>query len=80
MRYRLVTKLSNRVLISLWAVPTGSVSCRRTFRSDLAFQNLMFVDTGKRRLRALWNCVLRGALAAGFLVRGFLGTIYAHRI
>jgi len=29
MSYRLVTKLSNRVLISLWAVPTGSVSCRR---------------------------------------------------
>jgi hypothetical protein len=77
-----VAKLSDRVLISLWAVPTptGSVSCRRTFRTDLAFQNLMFVDTGKRWLRALWNCALRGALAAGFLVRGFLGTIYAHRI
>jgi hypothetical protein len=40
----------------------------------------MFVETGKRWLRALWNCELRGALAAGFLVRGFLGTIYAHRI
>jgi hypothetical protein len=41
-----VTKLSNRVLISVWAVPTptGSVSCRRTFRTDLAFQNLMFFD------------------------------------
>jgi hypothetical protein len=40
-----VTKLSNRVLISLWAVPTstGSVSCRRTFRTDLAFQNQMYL-------------------------------------
>jgi len=64
MRYRLVNKLSNRVLISLWAVPTptGSVSCRRTFRTDLAFQNLMFVDTGKHLLHVLWNCELRDAL------------------
>jgi hypothetical protein len=35
----------------------------------LVFHNLMFVDTGKRWLRALWNCELRSALAAGFLVR-----------
>jgi hypothetical protein len=30
------------------------------------FQKQMFVDTGKRWLRTLWNCELRGALAAGF--------------
>jgi hypothetical protein len=35
------------------------------------FQKQMFVDAGKRWLRALWNCELRGDLAAGFLVRGF---------
>jgi hypothetical protein len=51
----------------------------RRFRSRV-FLKQMFVDTGKRWLRALWNCGLRGALAAGVLVRGFLGTIYAHRI
>jgi hypothetical protein len=44
------------------------------------FHKQVFVDIGKRWLRALWNCELRGVLAAGFLVRGFLGTIYAHRI
>ncbi len=51
MRYRLVTKLSNRALISLWAVPTptGSVSCRRTFRTDLAFQNLVFSEHVEER-------------------------------
>ena len=45
-----MTKLSNRLLISLWAVPTptGSVSCRRTFRTDLAFQNLEFFYTRHR--------------------------------
>jgi hypothetical protein len=40
----------------------------------------MFDDTGKRWLRALWNCELRGALAAGFFGTRILGTIYGHRI
>jgi hypothetical protein len=31
----------------------------------------VFDDTGKRWLRVLWNCEVRDALAAGFLVRGF---------
>jgi hypothetical protein len=55
-----VTKLSNRVLISLWAVPTptGSVSCRRTFRTDLAFQNLVGCRTDETQLSL-------GLLAAG---------------
>jgi hypothetical protein len=63
-----VTKLSNRVLISLWAVPTptGSVSCRRTFRTDLAFQNLMFFDTRESDFRALQGKLLEGLDFRGF--------------